>query len=50
MRCKECGTCIKRPSSGSKVLANMQGFFVCGECRNQKTGKKYCRLGGVTNQ
>ncbi len=47
MRCKECSKCVKRPSSGSKSLADIRGFFICGECRNRKTGMKYCLLGGV---
>ena len=49
MRCKKSKKCVKWPSSGSKALAEILGFFVCGECRNRKTGIKYCQLSEVTN-
>ena len=38
MRCKICKTTYKRPSLD---IIRLLGFFVCGKCRNLKTGKKY---------
>ncbi len=51
MRCKnpKCQKVVRRPASGSKALAEIQGFFVCGECRNKKTGIKYYKLSGVVS-
>ena len=38
MRCKFCQKAYTRPS---KDIVKLLGFFVCGNCRNLKTGKKY---------
>ena len=38
MRCKFCQKTYSRPS---KEIIKLIGFFVCGNCRNLKTGKKY---------
>ena len=38
MRCKFCQKAYTRPS---KDIVKLLGFFICGNCRNLKTGKKY---------